>query len=53
MVCVQSTSNELIPRTTLTTIGLELRGTTAQDFGYPDGLDLWECLWYAVVNSLR
>ena len=50
---VQSLPGELIPRSELRQRGLELRGTTAADFGYPDGVDLFECLWYAVANCHR
>lgn len=49
---VYSTRDELIPRNDLRIRGLELRSTTAADFGYPEGLDLFECLWYAVRNAV-
>lgn len=52
MTRIVSKTYELIPRSELAAAGLELRGATTADFGYPDGLDLFECLWFAVRNAV-
>lgn len=49
---IQSTKSELIPQDAVRACGLELRGDHAALFGYPDGLTLYECLWYAVRNAV-
>src|SRR5579863_4399918 len=54
MTRINSTQFELIPVATCKAIGLHLEPeTSASRYGYTDGCDLWECLWYELCNSLR
>lgn len=54
MVRIHSTQSELIPPTTLEDVGLRLwQANDPEHYGYPGGLDLFDCLWFELVNMVR